>query len=79
MTFTCALISFVPEMTHGVVDFLHFQSMILHDGAESTQCLSTDIWQIRMWLLVQSFGIFLQVTIRHVRHLQELRTVDNNE
>lgn len=32
---TCALISLIPKMTHGVIDFFHLQRMVLHDRADN--------------------------------------------
>lgn len=64
---TGALIRLVPKMLHGVVDFLHLEAVVLHDGAK--KCMRKELVAACYRLLIQCFGVLLEVIVRHVRDL----------
>ena len=55
-------------MTHRFIDFLHLQRMIFHDGTDGEGSEYEEAHQ-KQFILVQCFCVFLEIVVRHVRHL----------
>ena len=72
-THTSALIRFIPQVFHSIINFFHFKTVIFHDGTvETNETLKANLQD--QGLLIKSLGIFLQIAVRHVRHLESRKS-----
>lgn len=75
-THTSALIRFIPQVFHGIINFFHFKTVIFHDGTVETNETPKANLQDQ-GLLIKSLGILLQIAVRHVRHLGSQKSKRN--